>query len=345
MVLSRTVMQIAGRTTEAWTLKARTLVQIAGSGVMAACLCLAIGPAHGQTAALSVATSEEAIAAITARDEYLNAVTPADVSIWLHQPGSAADIEALSRHFAASVRPWDEAERLRLDAMIGRVSPRLAQLAPLLPARVQIAAIRSDAAGGADFTRGGTIFLSELKPTDEALDERFFHELFHVLSRNNPARRDQLYGIIGFERCMPMALDSALRARVLTNPDAPVVEYVSRVSIDGQTVWATPLMVADLAQYTATSGLFDHVQVQFVPFRRDAQGRCSQDAASSATQVQMGRAILDRAGGNTDYVIHPEELVADNFAQVMMGRRDARSPEIYDQIAAVLGIARPPVRE
>ena len=77
----------------------RTLIQIAvaGSSVVAACLCLAIGPANGQAVGASVvavATPEEAVSAITARDEYLNAVTPADVSIWLHQPGSAADIDA-----------------------------------------------------------------------------------------------------------------------------------------------------------------------------------------------------------------------------------------------------------
>lgn len=271
-------------------------------------------------------------------------MTAADVSIWLHQPGSSADIGALSRHFAASVRPWDADERVRLQAMIERVSPRMAQLAPLLPEGVQIAAIDASATGGADFTRGHTIFLSGLKPTDEDMDERFFHELFHVISRANPSRREAIYGIIGFERCTPMALDSALRARVLTNPDAPVVEYVSRVEIDGQTVFATPLMVADLSQYTTTSGLFDHVAVQFQPFQRDQHGRCSQDATSTVTQAQMGRAILARAGNNTDYVIHPEELVADNFAQMMMGRDDARSPQIYDQLAAALRITRPAAR-
>lgn len=317
------------------------------SVLMAACLaaCATSGGTAAPSGIVGLATVEQATAAITARDEYLNVVTAADVSIWLRRPGSAVDRDALARFFAASLRPWDADERVRLEAMIARVSPRLAQVAPLLHEQVQIAAIQADASGGADFTRGHTIFLSGLKPTDEALDERFFHELFHVISRQNPQLRDRFYGIIGFERCATIEMDPALRARVLTNPDAPVVEFVSRVTIDGQTVFATPLMVADLAQYTTTSGLFDHVAVQFQPFQRDEQGRCSQDADSAVTQVQMGRAILARAGNNTDYVIHPEELVADNFAQMMLGRRDARSPEIYDRLAAVLGITRPPARE
>jgi hypothetical protein len=315
-------------------------------GVLLA-MCLVACATNPQVAApsgVTLATPEEATAAITARDEYLAAVTAADVSIWLHQPGSSADLDALARHFAASLRPWDADERARLAAMIERVSPRVALVAHLLPHGVQIAAIDASATAGADFTRGHTIFLSGLKPTDAALDERFFHELFHVISRAHPGRRDALYGIIGFERCTPLVLDSALRARVLTNPDAPVVEYVSRLEIDGRTVLATPLMIADLERYTTTSGLFDHVATQFTPFIRDQQGRCTRDENATVTQPQIGRALLARAGNNTNYAIHPEELVADNFAQMMMGRSDAPSPQIYDQIAEVLGITRPPAR-
>lgn len=316
-------------------------------GLLLALFLAACATSAGTTApsGVSLATVDEATVAITARDEYLTAVTAADVSIWLRRPGSSADIDALARYFAASVRPWDADERVRLEAMIERVSPRVAQLAALLPNGVQIAAIDASATAGADFTRGHTIFLSDLKPADDALDERFFHELFHVISRGNPARRDALYGIIGFERCTPMALDSALRARVLTNPDAPVVEYVSRLQIDGRTVLATPLMVADIERYTTTSGLFDHVAVQFAPFVRDQQGRCTRDEASTVTQAEIGRALLARAGNNTDYVIHPEELVADNFAQMMMGRRDAPSPEVYSRLATLLNIERPSTRE
>lgn len=307
---------------------------------------LGAGAASGQTApAIALATQQEGAAAISARDEYMSAVTAGDVSIWLRQPGSGADTDALAQYLAANVRPWTDDERVRLTAMLERVSPRLAGLTSWLPPRVQIAGFNAEASAGADFTRGSTIFLSQLNPSDDALDERFFHELFHVLSRNNPSRRDELYALVGFQRCTPMALDDALRARIVTNPDAPVVEYASPVSIGGQTVWATPLMVADLSRYTTTSGLFDHVELQFIALRRDEQGRCTQDANSTVAPHDLGGAVVMRAGGNTNYVIHPEELVADNFAQMMMGRRDAPSPEIYSRLATLLNIERPSTRE
>lgn len=292
-----------------------------------------------------VASQEEGARAISARDEYLSTVTAGDVSIWLRRPGSGRDVDALAQYLAGNVLPWSPEERARLDAMIARVSPRLADLAPWLPERVQIARFRTESSSGADFTRGDTIFLSSLKPTDDAMDERFFHELFHIISRSHEARRREFYAIVGFEVCTPLVLDDALRAHVLTNPDAPIVEYASQVQINNRTVWATPLMVADLTRYTPRSDLFDHVELQFLALSRDASGRCVADASSTLTQAELGAAVVARAGGNTNYVLHPEELVADNFAQMMMGRRDAPSPEVYSRLATLLNIERPSTRE
>ncbi len=320
---------------------------ILGNVIGAAALAVGLFTASASHAQplIELATPEQAAAAISERDAYLDAVTAGDMSIWLRRPQGGADMTAFTAHLAANVRPWTAAERVRLAAMIERVSPRLRSLAPLLPARVQIAGFNGSASGDADFTRGSTIFLAHLKPTDDGLDERFFHELFHVLSRANPDRRDAFYGIVGFERCSPVVLDNALRARVVTNPDAPTIEYASPVSISGQNLLTTPVLAADLPRYTAQSGLFDHVQLLFVPLSRDAQGRCTQLSGVHVSQAELGGAVIARAGGNTDYVIHPEELVADNFAQMMMGRRDAPGPEIYGRLATLLNIERPSTRE
>lgn len=311
-------------------------------GALLVSVCLAATSASAQPAPqIMIANQQEGARAISARDEYMSVVTAGDVSIWLRQPGSGRDVDALAQYLAANVLPWSSEERVRLDAMIARVSPRLADLAPWLPERVQIARFRTESSSGADFTRGDTIFLAGLKPTDEAMDERFFHELFHIISRSHEARRHEFYAIVGFEVCTPLVLDDALRARVLTNPDAPIVEYASQVEISNRTVWVTPVMVADLGRYTPRSDLFDHVELQFLALSRGEGGRCVADTSSTLTQAELGAAVISRAGGNTNYVLHPEELVADNFAQMMMGRRDAPSPEIYSRLATLLNIERP----
>lgn len=308
---------------------------------LAAVCALFAASANARAQQVGIASREAGATAISANDEYMSAANAADVAIWLHQPGAGADKEALARHLSGIVREWTPQERTRLEAMLQRLAPGLAQISSVLPEHVQIAAIRPEASGGADFTRGSTIFLIGLRATDAELDERFFHELFHVISRANAERRDQLYALVGFSRCTPMALDSALTERVLTNPDAPRVEYAAQVTVNNRTFWTTPLMVADLPRYTAQSGLFDHVDLQFVPLARDAQGRCTLDESVTVARGDVATAVIAQAGGNTDYVIHPEELVADNFAQMMTSRSNTSSPEIYDRLAGVLQIQRP----
>jgi hypothetical protein len=46
-------------------------------------------------------------------------------------------------------------------------------------------------------------------------------------------------------------------------------------------------------------------------------------------------AYAARLGGNTGYIIHPEETIADNFAQLLTGRT-VRNPALLQQIEAVL---------
>jgi hypothetical protein len=41
-------------------------------------------------------------------------------------------------------------------------------------------------------------------------------------------------------------------------------------------------------------------------------------------------------GRNTDYIIHPEEILADNFALLMSGASGAPSPEIIKKLEEVL---------
>lgn len=290
-----------------------------------------------------LATPEQAAAAISAHDEYLSALSPADLSIWLRRADDQATVTEMANFLAANVRAWDEPERARLDAMRTRITTRLAPLADLLPRRILIASITPEASEGQAFTRGATIFLAQLPTSDAALDELFFHETFHVLSRANPRLRAALYGVIGFVGCEPMALPIELRARLLTNPDAPSVDFAAPVSDTDRSLLVTPLLLADPPRYDPrlTSFFGDYLDVQYMPLRQEPSGRCSPAQDVNFTQEQLLEAILARAGRNTDYTFHPEEIMADNFAQMMMGRANAPNPEVYDRLAAVLGIARP----
>jgi len=46
-------------------------------------------------------------------------------------------------------------------------------------------------------------------------------------------------------------------------------------------------------------------------------------------------AYVARLGGNTGYILHPDEVLADNFAQLVIGRA-VPNPALHRQIEAVL---------
>ena len=44
----------------------------------------------------------------------------------------------------------------------------------------------------------------------------------------------------------------------------------------------------------------------------------------------------EKIGRNTGYILHPEEVLADNFALMVQGVSDVKSPEILDHIRAAI---------
>ena len=66
--------------------------------------------------------------------------------------------------------------------------------------------------GNAAYCRGKAIVLpaSKLQLPPNRLQRLLMHELFHLLSRQDPQLRKQLYGIVGFTPCDPIALPASM---------------------------------------------------------------------------------------------------------------------------------------
>jgi len=46
--------------------------------------------------------------------------------------------------------------------------------------------------------------------------------------------------------------------------------------------------------------------------------------------------FYEQIGRNTDYIIHPEETLANNFVHLMIGKKGLKNPEIPAQIEKLL---------
>ncbi len=323
----------------AWRAAASALALI---GLMACATQSATVPlvnATSETVGFASATPEQGAAILSANDEYLSVLSAADLSIRLQgREGTGAD---LGRVYAGATQTWTSAENERLRLMVVRHRPRLNQLAGWLPDTVYFIKGSRAIEGGIPHTRGDGIFFGpQLPESDEALDGLFMHELFHVLSRHSASRHDELYGIIGFVRC-PAELPQSMRDRGITNPDAPAVQHASPISESDPTLLATPLLFADPARYDPSKqNLGQYFDPELQLLRRGADGKCRPAEGVSMSQDAIREAIFARSGRNTNYMFHPEELMADNFSQMMMGRSVA-DPWVHERLAVLLGVDSP----
>lgn len=286
-----------------------------------------------------LATPEQGAAVLSAQDEFMAVLTPADLSIRL---GDTPDqsVQALGRHYAAQTRAWTDEERVRLEAMIARVRERTNALDAWLPDTILLIKGTSEIDGGMPHTRGAAIVMARLSEDEARLDTLFFHELFHVLSRANPDRHDDLYGVIGFVRCAAVTFPPEVRAAMFTNPDAPLVRHAAPISDTDPTLLATPVLVANPPHYDPSKPhLRNYFQVVMTPLRRGPDGACMAVTDGAPTREAMTEAVYARAGRNTAYIFHPEELMADNFADLMIARADAPDPWVYERLRAVLAAA------
>src|SRR5205085_3642499 len=112
---------------------------------------------------------------------------------------------------------WQEA--------IETVLARAAALRVPLPAEILIVNTDGRDAANAPYTRGNAIVLptAALPAANAQPSDRFLiaHELFHVVSRHDPAIANRLYALIGFEPVEPLQWPAAWLPARIANPDAP----------------------------------------------------------------------------------------------------------------------------
>jgi hypothetical protein len=267
---------------------------------------------------------------LSAQDAFLAAMTPLDRTIRLGgaQPADEAALVAL---IASQVRAFgpDEVEILR--AVLTEVARELVVLRLALPWPRTIEVVRTtgreeiDAALGIAYTRGNTIVFNGASLTNDPAS-LVRHELFHVLTRNAPALRDALYAVIGYRPVDPITLPPELEARRLTNPDAPIARHVIRVHVADEYLEVANFLLAS-RPYTG-GHLFEYLEPSLVAV--DTAG------AARVLAIDEVEGYFEQVGRNTEYVIQPEEILADNFALLLRGDRDVPTPRVLTDMLAVL---------
>jgi hypothetical protein len=133
-----------------------------------------------------------------------------------------------------------------------------------------------------------------------------------------------------------------LAARKITNPDAPIHDHFIRLRVDGEERLAIPILLSRSATYDASRAapLFDYLQFRFLLVEKSEGSGAVKPLYNGAKPRTVGIegvvGYFEQVGRNTRYIIHPEEILADNFALLAVREPGLATPSIVDSLKARL---------
>jgi hypothetical protein len=299
--------------------------------------------------AIHFASQAEGSKLLMFRDDFVRRLSPFDRAARLKVDHAVSEEEFLT-FVGKNVTEWTEKERRAVNASVETLGPLLRALPLSLPPTIQLVKTTGAEEGNAAYTRGTAIILPsvELAKSQEELNKLICHELFHILSRHDPVLRERLYEAIGFTRCEEIEFPPELALRKITNPDAPRNDHFIRVTAGGRQGLAVPILLSSADAYDVKRGgeFFEYLNLQFLMMQKTSDpGRLKPEYENSkAKLVALGEisGFFEQVGRNTQYIIHPEEILADNFALLILKQQDVPSPQILQKMMQILtAMSRP----
>lgn len=289
---------------------------------------------HGTV--MRFASQEEGEQILGTVDDFIRNLSPFDRQARRMSQSPVTEEEFLS-FVAAQVREWSVRETADMTEIIERIGPQLQRMEIDLPEVIYLIKTTGLEEGNAQYTRQNAIILPKGRSPEPVL----VHEIFHVFSRYNPTVRDELYAIIGFKPCgMPIPYPDNLAPIKITNPDAPVTEHYITVGYGEDIFDVAPVLYSNTDSYNGGS-FFNYLVSGFMAIE-------GSDDAWTYQLFEDGPLILlpgyltdfyEQIGSNTSYIIHPDEIMADNFVFLVDGAvGHVRTPGIIEEMSMLFNV-------
>ena len=182
---------------------------------------------------------------------------------------------------------------------------------------------------GVFYTREEGIYI----PTDmlvqddlTELSSVMLHEIFHIMSRYNEDFRQDCYALIGFEKVEgDLELPQILKDRLLLNPDGIDMGYSIQLSEENkqEEVKAVPIIYSNNENFLeGRSAFFGYIQFDLFRLDQSSGGNVVviQEPLGPEVPDAFYPSFFSQIKDNTQYIIHPDEIMADNFMFAIFGK-------------------------
>ncbi len=287
----------------------------------------------GSGSTIVFATPDEGRQILTTRDDFVQRMSPFDRAARMKTDLDVSE-ERYLEFVGENILAWNETEIEKMTLAVQGIQDQLKALAVPFPSKVYVIKTTGNEEGGAAYTRSNAVVLpkSMLAAPIASLQKTICHELFHVMSRAHPDLREKLYPVIGFVKCGEVEFPANLKSRKITNPDAPRNDHCIQLRVGDKECWAVPILFSNVARYDTQRGgaFFRYLQFQLLlvehPDNTETTDASRVDSEPKLVDVRQVSGFYEQVGRNTGYIIHPEEILADNFAFLVLRRSNLLLP-------------------
>ena len=261
------------------------------------------------------AGAEEAGEMLLANRAYYENLSQQDLNYRLQKTG--ATLEELEAIIPGEMLDFSDEEKAAIDDAMRIIEAICRECGYHLPKTDGIVfaktTMKEECDAGA-YTHGTEIYLGEAVLSFGLSEQEVWlwyfreivaHELFHCLTRNHPDFRTAMYGILGFKVAdQDYEFGPDVRERIISNPDVEHHNACAAFDINGE--------MKDCVVVFTTKQPFRQAGDDFLYENRET-GLVPVDDLNAMYFPEDAANFWDVFGQNTDYVIDPEETLADNF--------------------------------
>lgn len=280
------------------------------------------------------ASASEGIELRMANTDYFDNMTQNDLDYRVGKQG--ATLEEMKSIAREQGDEFTDAEKQGIEETMGRIEERFREIGFDYPSDLEIVFVKNkmkDEYGAVAYTHQNQIYLEGdnldfMISIPGMLDGTIAHELFHILSRNDPEFRQQMYAVLGFTIAEEPEFSPEIKAILASNPDVEAFDSYAMFDINGK---MTKCAVVTLLKSSYREGaiLVDNFSTGIVPY----------DTPDTYYTIDQVSNFWDVFGENSNYVIAAEEGIADNFASAVIYGMDGRkykNPEIIQSMLDVM---------
>jgi len=277
-------------------------------------------------------------------ENFFSKICPLDIALQLRKTSHPEN--TYLQNLQSDVATFSQTEINKISPILFDVETKLAKLNSLyqLPDYVHLIKSKGALYGPHTFyTRENSIIIPQAE-IDNLEDSNFsdiiLHEIFHILSRHHPTLKKNLYATIGFTPLnAELKINESFNERILLNPDGINFKYKMSIKSEVERYEVIPIIYSKAISDATTESYFENLIFDLFPIRAEKGiWYLSSPEEAALLDLKSHQSFYAQIGRNTNYIIHPDEILADNFILMINNRsgNGKRGNDILAKMSSIL---------